>query len=218
MPQDRPKTPSSSAATSWSARTATSSRTSMTPASAAASPPRTRRRRRSPAKGKPARAGPRRRRLRLARHHDLHRPRQPETRVRQGPEEAWEAVPQAQEEPAQEEAPKAPPRQVEPEGKPMKAKKIAIVPILAAILLSLPAAEASAASPAPGWELAFSSQPTQFESAEPASGAFPGYLLSATNLGGAPSAGAVTLTATLPAGITPISATLREPNPSSGSS
>lgn len=69
-------------------------------------------------------------------------------------------------------------------------------------LVALPAATALAA-PGPAWDLSLISSPTNFAPGASAEGGFPQYTLLATNVGGGPTSGTVTVTETLPEGFTP---------------
>jgi uncharacterized repeat protein (TIGR01451 family) len=81
-------------------------------------------------------------------------------------------------------------------------KKITIV-LLALCALLASASQASAAE-APAWRFDVSSIPTKFKPGTPysAESGAPGYVLLATNVGTAPTKGAITITDTLPAGLT----------------
>jgi hypothetical protein len=79
-----------------------------------------------------------------------------------------------------------------------------VLPILLAVLGAVPST-ASAEVTEPAWTLRLTSQPTNFVSGSDhlEGGRFPQYLLIATNVGGAPTSGPVTITEELPAGISP---------------
>jgi hypothetical protein len=83
--------------------------------------------------------------------------------------------------------------------------KIAIALLAAGICLTT-ASPALAASAAPAWQLALTPLPTNFKPATNGTIAHgPMYRLVATNIGGKPTSGLVTLKATLPTGLSPLS-------------
>jgi hypothetical protein len=87
----------------------------------------------------------------------------------------------------------------------MRTKKIAIA-LLALGAWLAPASQAQA-EPKPVWKLGLSALPTNFlPGATGTAAAGPQYLLVATNIGGAPTSGTVTITDTLPSGVVPLEA------------
>ena len=91
----------------------------------------------------------------------------------------------------------------------MSLRRLGLSLALLASVLALPAS-ATAAEPAPAWSLKASSYPTNFVQGTIGSSLTPpGYLLTATNLGGAPTAGTFTVSDTLPSGIVPQAVTGR---------
>lgn len=86
----------------------------------------------------------------------------------------------------------------------MIARKLTLLSSVAVFLL-LAACSASAQAAAPAWHIKVSSQPTAFPPNTPAQGGFgelPEYLVTATNIGSAPTDGSLySITDTLPAGI-----------------
>ncbi len=86
----------------------------------------------------------------------------------------------------------------------MSARKIAISLLCLGAFLTAPAA--ALAEPKPAWKLTGLALPTNLQPGSE-SGLFgPAYYLVATNVGAAPSAGEITFTATLPAGVEPVDA------------
>ncbi|MGH2973354.1 MAG: hypothetical protein ACRDLL_00585 [Solirubrobacterales bacterium] len=78
--------------------------------------------------------------------------------------------------------------------------KKAVLVLIALAALLIPASQASA-EPAPAWRFDISSMPTNFKPGATYTG-FPSYLLLATNVGTATTKGPVTITDTIPAGLT----------------
>lgn len=83
---------------------------------------------------------------------------------------------------------------------------VAVVALSAlAALVALGASQAAAAGPGPVWDLTVTSNPTNL--APGATGTvYPQYTLIATNIGAGPTAGPITVSDTLPAGLTPVKA------------
>jgi hypothetical protein len=73
-------------------------------------------------------------------------------------------------------------------------------------ITALGSVPASAATPAPAWQLSVSSQPTNFAPGASAGAGAAQYLLVATNVGGAATSGPIVLSDAVPAGLTPVSA------------
>ena len=99
----------------------------------------------------------------------------------------------------------------------MSAKRIAVSLALLCGLIA-PAKALAAPAPAPAWKLSAVSLPTNFAPATTGenSNTGPMYFPVATNVGAAPTAGEITATITLPAGITPLSAGGGSSHPGSG--
>ena len=94
----------------------------------------------------------------------------------------------------------------------MKVAKTLSIALAGLAAWLLPAAVAPAAEPAPAWSIVASAFPTDFSAGtsgvvedEEVKG--PIYFLRATNIGGAPTTGTYTISATLPAGVTPLAGT-----------
>jgi uncharacterized repeat protein (TIGR01451 family) len=79
---------------------------------------------------------------------------------------------------------------------------LAVLLALAACLLVTAPAASAAVAPAPAWSLAATSQPTNFPAGATVAYPGPAYYIVATNRGGAPTSGPVTITDTLPADLT----------------
>jgi uncharacterized repeat protein (TIGR01451 family) len=82
-----------------------------------------------------------------------------------------------------------------------KARPVALAAALIAAFALVSPAGAGAATPAPAWKLGIVSAPTNLA---PGSEGAPRYMIEATNVGGAPTSGQITLVDTLPEGLTPI--------------
>ena len=83
----------------------------------------------------------------------------------------------------------------------MRPLSLAVALVCATWLLTAPGARADA--PAPAWTITTSSFPTVFTAGSTYAGGGDNFVLTATNIGGAASSGPVTITDTLPAGVTP---------------
>jgi hypothetical protein len=96
----------------------------------------------------------------------------------------------------------------------MSKQKTSLVIAIALALLALAALlpTAASAAPLPAWKLSVSSQPTNFVSG---SSGTPKYLLVANNVGAAASGGEITITDTLPAGVSATSANALSKDPAS---